>query len=139
MIEYENIHLVINKYCGYRLIARPIVWDFNYDEIKAMSNGCGPDGWKGDIIPDNLLGICFTPACDIHDVEYKYGTTKEHKTLADKNLITNMLTINEVDSKFFIFKFIRRKIILTYYEAVADLGSVFFWKDKDYVDITSSL
>ena len=36
-------------------------------------NGCGPDGWKGKLIPDKSHvweGVDWTSACNVHDRDY---------------------------------------------------------------------
>lgn len=121
-----------DNYHGYNLRAIEEFWNLTPVEIAKIAHGCGPgSGWKEKIIPDTILGVCITPACNIHDVEYYFGDTSEDKEEADLNLIHNALLINNKDSKFWIFKSIRRKIILGYYEAVSDMGVLAFWtQDK---------
>jgi len=127
-MEMTPVELLINSYCGYPLVTKKSIWRHSEAEIKRRSNGCGPDGWKSIVIPDTLLGVCFTPACDLHDVEYDEGKTPEDKLIADNNLITNMLTINQKDAFCFLDRWLRRKLILGYYDGVADLGFEFFGK-----------
>ena len=35
-----------------------------------VSNGCGPAGWRGKLVPEKFLGCIFTPACNAHDICY---------------------------------------------------------------------
>lgn len=121
-----------DNYHGYNLRAIEEFWNLTPIQVSEIAHGCGPgSGWKEKIIPDTILGICITPACNIHDVEYHFGDTHEDKEEADLNLIHNALLINNKDSKFWLFKSIRRKLILSYYEAVSDFGALAFWtQDK---------
>lgn len=34
------------------------------------ANGCGPDGWFGMVVPNEIAGCSFKPACDSHDICY---------------------------------------------------------------------
>jgi hypothetical protein len=116
---------------GYRLKARYEFWKLSPAGREAIAHGCGPgSGWKEEIIPDTILGICITPACVIHDVEYHFGGTQEEKRIADDNFLDNMMTINNQDSKSFLMRWIRRRIIFDYYCFVVDAGEVAFWKGK---------
>lgn len=65
-----------------------------YDELSPedkarICNGCGPGGWKIDVIPDNLLGASIREACDRHDMAYHLGRDKDE---ADRDFIANMVT-----------------------------------------------
>ena len=43
--------------------------------LEGVINGCGPGGWKYDVIPDHLIGVSIVEACNIHDWMYHEGTT----------------------------------------------------------------
>ena len=58
------------------------------EEVAARSNGCGPQSWKIDLVPDELIGVDFGECCNIHDVEYGLG---QDKALADARLGGNMI------------------------------------------------
>ena len=120
-----------DNYQGYQLRASEIFWTLTPAQISEIAHGCGPGtGWKEKIIPDTILGVCLRPACIVHDVEYHFGETKEDKEEADLNLIHNALVINNRDSKFWLFKMIRRRIILDYYAVVSDFGALAFWTEE---------
>lgn len=126
MVEYITL-----SFCGYPLVARYEFWKLSPAGRDAVAKGCGPgSGWKEWIIPDTILGVCIRPACIIHDVEYHFGSTEDDKNRADSNFFQNMLAINEKDSKFFLLKWLRRRIMFDYYCAVADAGDTAFWKGK---------
>ena len=43
-------------------------------EYKKFPDCCGAgEGWQQEIVPDSLFGICFSPACHIHDDCYDKG------------------------------------------------------------------
>ena len=64
---------------------------FTKRQIGDISNGCGPKGW-GWLVPDRfrLIGLNFTPACDIHDVCYHIGIPKKE---ADNIFLDNLTII----------------------------------------------
>ena len=93
---------------------------------KELFNGCGPAGWKYDIIPDNILGVFIGDCCDCHDYGYEFGTTKEEKDFSDMLLLRNMIRrVNRKSANFFT-RFIRRTIALRYYDAVYEAGKSSF-------------
>ena len=52
---------------------------------KPKSNGCGPQGWKWNLVPNRPLGMAdFTKACDAHDI--CYGTCDAKKADCDQAL-----------------------------------------------------
>jgi len=101
------------------------------EELAKLVNGCGPDGWKRKLIPDSILRVNIKEACDIHDWMYIFGETEADREAADRVFLNNMLRIVEEESKWFITRKIRRKIAYTYYEAVRDVGGMYFWQDKN--------
>ena len=52
-------------------------------------NGCGPQSWKYDLIPDHLLGIDVREICNIHDWEYAHHAGRTRKQ-ADLRMLQNM-------------------------------------------------
>lgn len=62
----------------------------NDDQRKAVSNGCGPQSKLGGIVPDRLLGLSVTCACDIHDWSYNEGIDRGY---ADRMFYRNMQII----------------------------------------------
>jgi hypothetical protein len=96
-----------------------------------VCNGCGPGGWKFDIIPDNLLGLPIHEPCDIHDWDYAFGSTQADKEAADSRFLRNMMdTINNYKGWTRILNHWRRKLALDYYEAVHLAGDSAFWENK---------
>jgi len=46
-------------------------------------NGCGPDGWKGKLVPDSPFGFPFRVPCNEHDT--CYGTCNTSKAFCDED------------------------------------------------------
>jgi len=59
-------------------------------ERASQSNGCGPGGWKFDVVPDNLLGVDVVAACNIHDWMYGEGGGEDDREWADRIFLMNM-------------------------------------------------
>lgn len=90
-------------------------------------NGCGTGGWKGDLVPDTIWGLCVTPACDIHDWTYAEGATSDDKDRADLTFLANMLfLIDDAAERSFFARLIaplRRWRAWHYYEVVRYAGN----------------
>jgi hypothetical protein len=102
--------------------------------IKAIVNGCGPGGWKFDLVPDTMYGLNVNDACNIHDWMYEYGTIIDDKERADRSFLNNLLRIVEArTTKGFgrgLLLTLRRRRCKTYYEAVSHFGGPAFWDGK---------
>lgn len=96
--------------------------------IAQVVNGCGTAGWKGLLVPDNILGICITPACNIHDWDYAVGKTIEDKDIADRCFLNNMLRLVSEDG---LLEPARCEIAKGYYESVHLFGGPAFWTGKN--------
>ncbi|MBT0664757.1 hypothetical protein KI809_10640 [Geobacter pelophilus] len=98
-------------------------------------NGCGPGGWKVDLIPDTMWGLSVAPACDIHDWMYATGQTIADKDEADRTFLNNVLRlIDGADGWFnqlWLVKKLRRLRAREYYEAVHLFGGPAFWAGKN--------
>ena len=93
-------------------------------EREKAFNGCGLDN---DIIPDSILGVDITQACQIHDWDYVQGKTEKDRRIADLNFLKNLKTL--ITAKSSIFNFLRLAIAGIYFAAVRAFGSpVFFDK-----------
>lgn len=98
-------------------------------EVRAqVCNGCGPGGWKFDIIPDNLYGLDITEACNIHDWDYTVGETEADKKVADERLLCNLITICKSGS--WVLRPFRIRAAKGYYESVSHFGHDAFWANK---------
>jgi hypothetical protein len=112
----------------------PEPFNSSWSIIRAISNGCGPQGWKIDLIPDSVLGCNIEEACRIHDVQYGEGRTIEDKQSADRTLLNNGIRLvrartTTIAAKIFLLR-LRLNLVYTYYEAVSHFGGPAFWKGK---------
>ena len=76
-----------STYKGYRLRAPE-----GFDPSQIVG-GCGPGKWGDRLIPNSILGVDISPACDIHDYCYLIGETEEGRTNADIELFANAFRI----------------------------------------------
>lgn len=114
-----------------KLFAPADYWDILPTVRRKIVNGCGPAGWKGKYVPDHLLFLSITDACDIHDFMYWAGHTEADREEADRVFKNNMLRIIEAKSSNWLTRKIRRMLAHLYYSAVRDNGSIYFWNDKN--------
>lgn len=102
-------------------LLRPIDMPLDY-----TGNGCGTDGWKGDLVPDTLGGIDISEACAIHDYEYSIGGTEEDREVANMNFLCNMVIIIRRDDTWLTNEGIALKWAMQYYLAVEEYGNQYF-------------
>jgi hypothetical protein len=105
-----------------------------WDVVKARGNGCGPQGWKVDLVPDSVYGCYIGEACYIHDLQYDEGQTIKDKNEADRTLRNNIIRLIRARTttwaaKRFLLKF-RLAAAQVYYEAVQHFAGPAFW-DKN--------
>jgi hypothetical protein len=103
---------------------------------RKQTNGCGPGGWKFDLVPDTMYGLSVREACDIHDWMYLFGKTLEDKDRADRSFLNNVIRLIDArtTTNWFgrnILKPLRYRRAKTYYEAVSHFGGAAFWKGKN--------
>ena len=112
----------------------PEPWNSSWAKIASVSNGCGPQGWKIDFVPDSVFGCYIGEACRIHDVQYEEGKTIEEKDSADRTFRNNMIRLVRGRTKtWFARKFLlklRLRAVNGYYLAVSRFGGPAFWEDK---------
>jgi len=89
-------------------------------------NGCGPEGWKGKLIPDVLGGIDISEACNIHDYDYLFGGTEEDREKANLNFLCNMVLIIRRDDTWLTNEDVALKWAMQYYLAVEEYGKEYF-------------
>ncbi len=97
---------------------------------QEICNGCGPAGWKYDLVPDTVWGCKITGVCNPHDFMYHYGTTLADKWFSDAVFMMNgcLVIIHTSTSKFKIAA--RTMRMVKYYLAVALAGEDAFLKGK---------
>jgi hypothetical protein len=113
------------------MLYAPPTYHMMGQELKDALNGCGTGGWKCYLVPDTLLGLCITPACNIHDFMYITGETIEHKEEADRVFLNNMLRLIEDCNSLWFISRMRRNRAWVYYQAVHKFGGPAFWADKN--------
>ncbi len=122
------------KDCDSKLFAPRTYWEATPEERGKHVNGCGPDGWKGKLVPDTLWGLKVTESCYIHDWMYDFGTTIDDKIVADRVFLNNMLRQIECGLSWGWLRRLRRRRARIYYEAVKRFGGPAFWDDKNPLD-----
>lgn len=96
-----------------------------------VTNGCGPGGWKIDLVPDTIYGLDVAPACDIHDWMYAAGQNLADKDEADRVLLNNLLRLITAAGGPAWLRWLRRRRAQKYYLAVATFGGPAFWDNKN--------
>lgn len=100
-------------------------------ERKKLVNGCGPGGWKIDLVPDTLWGLDISEACNIHDFMYTVGVDLAAKEEADRVFLNNMLRLIDARGSMRWLKTLRRMRARKYYEAVVHFGGPAYWHGKN--------
>jgi hypothetical protein len=104
------------------LAAPPEYLEMTASALDEICNGCGPAGWKWDIVPDTLYGLSITNACNIHDFMYHFGETKDDKNVSDTVFLDNMNTLISNAKSNRILTWLRRRRAKKYYWAVSKFG-----------------
>jgi len=114
------------------LSAPKTYWDAPTVRKDANCNGCGTGGWKGELVPDTIWGLCVTSACNIHDWMYAEGSTGDDKDRADLTFLANMLALIDHDAETSLIGRVlaplRRWRAWHYYEAVRYAGQGPFFR-----------
>lgn len=97
----------------------------------AVVNGCGPGGWKIDLVPETIWGLDVSEACNVHDWMYQAGSTIADKEEADRVFLNNLLRLIEAAGGCWILKRLRRNRAWIYYLAVHKFGGPAFWAGKN--------
>lgn len=113
------------------LYAPELWWEMAPEVRKRFVNGCGPDGWKIDLVPDTIWLLSIREACNIHDYMYAVGTTYQDKQEADRVFKNNMLRLIDAAGGPGFLKKMRRNRALIYYKVVYDYGGPSFWYGKN--------
>lgn len=104
------------------LIAPEKYWTSISLNIPKYINGCGA-GINTSLVPDTLLGLNISKACNIHDYMYEQGINKKQ---ADDIFLKNMISIINKESNSLVLKSLRKAKAYIYYFAVKLFGSSFF-------------
>ena len=60
------------------------------EQIAQVANGCGPMGWRIDLVPDSLGGLDISADCSCHDYMYSLGGDEQARRFADVILYCNI-------------------------------------------------
>lgn len=97
----------------------PLTYKMAPESTKAMCcNACGPQGWKFDVVPDNILGIDISEACNIHDWMYREGI--ETRQECDRIFKRNMKRLVNVERG--AIRYWRHVLVWWYWRGVRRLG-----------------
>jgi len=72
---------------------RTLAESFGFKPTKFLPNGCGPSGWFGKLVPDEIGGANFDDCCDIHDLGYHVGKGGWRGLLTEKPFIDYKLAV----------------------------------------------
>lgn len=100
---------------------------------EAITNGCGPGGWKYDLVPDTIYGLSIHAACDIHDFMYAMGETIAEKDEADRVFLNNCIRLIYAAEGFWAksLRYLRLMRAKIYFEFVHLFGGPSFWAGKN--------
>jgi hypothetical protein len=102
------------------LIAPESYWQAPYKERRRICNGCGLNGWKGKLVPENIYGVSIKEACNIHDWMYHHGASMADRETADDLFLENMLSL--INNQGGWISWLRRYRAVSYYNAVVEFG-----------------
>ena len=89
------------------------------EEIKdKLLNNCGPGGPLNSVIPDHLLGVDISTACNIHDWTYLEAKNERDHRKSDYLFLENMKTNIRNESSDSVLKYMRYGLAYVYYGAV---------------------
>jgi len=87
MVTYRVDGLAIELECSALFLQAP------RSARDARCNGCGPGGWKIDLVPDDILGANVGAPdgpCCIHDWDYGDGDSEAERKAADARFHRNL-------------------------------------------------
>lgn len=122
-----------NKYFDRELIAPIEYWLAKPDQLADTVNGCGSK--TSAHVPDILLGLDITEACNIHDWMYTYNNN--NRTKSDEIFLQNLLKLNKFSKSNKLIKLFRKPLLGLYYLGVRTFGSPHF-KPTTEVILTSN-
>ena len=108
---------------------------------RFLQGGCGPQGWKIDLVPDNLLGLDIRDCCRIHDAMYSFGTdsigvagNEDHRNMCDRVFLNNLVrTVRGAAGQWWWTRRLRLRLARRYYGAVQIFGGPPYWDGKNTV------
>lgn len=67
---------VFNLHKGHLLLGPENFFKLSPGQLKQISNGCGPKGLLGPLVPETMHGLDVSAGCDIHDYRYRFSNFK---------------------------------------------------------------
>lgn len=113
------------------LFAPEEYWTLDPVLKEALTNGCGPSGFLGLLIPDTIYFLSITEPCKIHDYMYAVGEGIEGKECADRTFLNNMIRVIDENTKNKVLCQLRYQRAMKYYLAVKNFGGPFYWEGKN--------
>lgn len=114
-----------------KLFAPEGFWVLTDEAKEEISNGCGPKGSIGFLVPDTIYGLSVTPCCDIHDYMYHIGSKESDRIDADDVFLNNMVRMVTAETKYIWLLKLRLRRVRIYYGAVKRFGGPAFWDAKN--------
>ena len=109
---FEGVMKETNKY---ELDAPEEYWKLTHKEREKIVNECGPDGFINRLIPNHLLGLDISDACNIHDFMFAKAKNHEEHREADKTFLKNIDKKIIQGSKTFLGRILRKGLARIYY------------------------
>ena len=109
--------------------------DLTPEQRAKICNGAGAAGaWYNFLIPNTFYGLDCREAFDRHDYAYHVGKTPQQRTLADLQMLNNLLRLVDTAEGWHnrMLAPLRRRRALKYYEAVHYRGESAFNAGKGY-------
>ena len=98
-------------------------------EKDEICNGCGPAGWKGELVPETMWGLKVTEICNIHDFDYHIGQTMDDKKIADNRFLKNLCKyVKKLSPWYLVAQRLARCYL--YYVVVKKAGNEYFKANK---------
>ena len=106
-------------------------WALTVSDLLNTTNGCGPQSWRYNFVPDSFVGLSMDVPCRIHDHEYGIGTTKQDKQNADRRLRRNLIALIRHETTGPVLLGVRLAEAEGFYIVVAFRGDAAFWAGKN--------
>jgi len=107
---------------------KEFIYPEKFDTILAdrVNDGCGPGGWKNNLIPDVFLWADFKEACRIHDYDFFLGGNLADFEAANERFYQNMLIAIHNCQKAKLLNPVKRAMARLYRNKVIKYGKLFF-------------
>ena len=123
---------VLEIFDGVPLIRPAGDWMWPESTFQRFPTYCGAGKIGDTIVPDTIFGLVISPACFIHDQMWTLAPpTWEEFHESNSIFLTNMTSINRVNTRFSLVRVFRQVVINDYYESVSHVGSHHFWSLKE--------